>query len=360
MVQDSGAGLQIRRPRRRAERSRRPPPEDLLDYADRVLALCEAARKTTRPEVRHEPSCPPPSWVSRRDGRPHAVPGRPDPAAAVVQLPPRPRRGPASTWCWTAHLPGWSSRCPAKIRGSTGAWSTRRRGTRSTHQGAELRAQAARCLPMVCSSRGGRGPRLPRLHRCRRAAPPGPAVHRDRPAVPGRLGSDGSGAGDVVRGGPDPGGPFSATLGLRSSSPRAINWTAAVGWRAQFLRNGLLGHDAGKSIYRLPLAPGAIGSHFPLSGALAASAVTLPREFGALLHFDSGELSIWNEKWGLRLQGETVAVKVAGQRQAQEQLFAHALRSHRRAKPSSSGTSSPLTPRHSSGWRSRASWLGWR
>ena len=160
--------------------------------------------------------------------------------------------------------------------------------------------------------------------------------------------------------GQTPGGPFSATLGLRSPSSRAINWTAAVGWRAQFLRNGLLGHDAGKSIYRLPLVSGAIGSHFPLSGALAASAVTLPGEFGALLHFDSGELSIWNEKWGLRLQGETVAVKVAGQRQAQEQPSPTPCASHRRAKPSSSGTSSPLMPRHSRGWRSRASWLGWR
>ena len=121
-------------------------------------------------------------------------------------------------------------------------------------------------------------------------------------------------------------GPFSATLGLRSSSPRVINWGDTVGWRAQFLRNGLLGHDAGKSIYRLPLISGEIGSHRPVTGALAESAVTLPAECGALLHFDSGSLLIWNEKWGLRLQGETVAVKVARQRQAQEALFAHALR----------------------------------
>ena len=126
--------------------------------------------------------------------------------------------------------------------------------------------------------------------------------------------------------GDDPRGPFSATLGLRSSSPRVIPWDDAVGWRAQFLRNGLLGHDAGKSIYRVPLVSGTIGSHFPLSGALAASRVTLPAESGALLHFDSGDVAIWNQKWGLRQQGETVAVKVSRQRQAQELVFAHALR----------------------------------
>ena len=126
--------------------------------------------------------------------------------------------------------------------------------------------------------------------------------------------------------GADPRGPFSATLGLRRSSPRAIHWDKAVGWRAQFLRNGVLGHDAGKSIYRLPLVSGPIGSHFPLGGAMATSLVTLPAESGAVLHFDSGDLRIWNEKWGLRLQGETVAVKVSRQRQAQELVFAQALR----------------------------------
>jgi lipopolysaccharide biosynthesis glycosyltransferase len=126
--------------------------------------------------------------------------------------------------------------------------------------------------------------------------------------------------------GESPQGPFSATLGLSRSSPRLINWGEALGWRAQFLRNGLLGHDAGKSIYRVPLVSGAIGSHRPVTGALAESAVTLPTECGALLHFDSGSLPIWNEKWGLRLQGETVAVKLGRERQAQEQLFGHALR----------------------------------
>lgn len=123
-----------------------------------------------------------------------------------------------------------------------------------------------------------------------------------------------------------PSGPFSATLGLRSSSIRAINWSAALGWRAQYLRNGLLGHTGGKSIYRLPLVSGAIGLHFPLGAALAASAQTIPAGDGALLHFDAGDLSIWNEKWGLRLQGQTRAVKLAAQRLAQEQLFARALR----------------------------------
>src|SRR5262249_8802183 len=123
-----------------------------------------------------------------------------------------------------------------------------------------------------------------------------------------------------------PQGPFGATLGLRASSPRAIHWDHAVGWRAQFLRNGVFGHDARKSIYQLPLVSGAIGSHHPLGGKLGANRVTLPAECGALLHFDSGDLRIWNEKWGLRLQGETVAVKVSRQRQAQELVFAHALR----------------------------------
>ncbi len=126
--------------------------------------------------------------------------------------------------------------------------------------------------------------------------------------------------------GEEPRGPFSATLGLRRSSARVVNWGNVIGWRAQFLRNGLLGHDQGKSIYRLPLVSGVIGSHGPLSGALADRSVILPLDPGALLHFDSGSVPIWNEKWGLRLQGETVAVRVGRQRQAQEQLFGHALR----------------------------------
>lgn len=120
--------------------------------------------------------------------------------------------------------------------------------------------------------------------------------------------------------------PFGATLALRRSSPRVINWSRAVGWRAQFLRNGLLGHDAGKTIYRLPLLAGEIGSHRPVTGPLAAGVVDLALEQAALLHFDSGSFRVWNEKWGLRLTGETVAVKTGNQRQAQELLFANALR----------------------------------
>ncbi len=120
--------------------------------------------------------------------------------------------------------------------------------------------------------------------------------------------------------------PFAATLALRKSSVREFNWSQAFGWRAQFLRNGLMGHDAGKSIYRLPLAAGDITVHRPRTGSGAAMSVDLPATSGALLHFDSGGVAIWNAKWGARLLGGTVATGLGPHRLAQQRLFEHALR----------------------------------
>jgi lipopolysaccharide biosynthesis glycosyltransferase len=120
--------------------------------------------------------------------------------------------------------------------------------------------------------------------------------------------------------------PFGATLALRGSSARGVDWGRLFGWRAQFLRNGLLGHDAGKSIYRLPMAAGDISVHRPRTGAAAAMTVELPASSGAILHFDSGSVSTWNAKWSARLQGSTVATGLGPHRQAQQGLFAYALR----------------------------------
>jgi lipopolysaccharide biosynthesis glycosyltransferase len=120
--------------------------------------------------------------------------------------------------------------------------------------------------------------------------------------------------------------PFGATLALSVSSPRQVSWSSAFGWRAQFLRNGLLGHDAGKSVYRLPLASGDLTVHRPRSGSMATTAVELPRDSGSLLHFDSGSVATWNAKWGGRLQGRTVATGLGPHRQAQQLMFSHELR----------------------------------
>lgn len=120
--------------------------------------------------------------------------------------------------------------------------------------------------------------------------------------------------------------PFAATLAVPKSSARRVNWSRAFGWRAQFLRNGLLGHDAGKTIYRLPLNAGSISVHRPVSGTLVARSAQVPNSSGQLLHYDCGSVATWNAKWSSRLTGGTVATGLGPQRRAQQRLFAHALR----------------------------------
>ena len=122
-----------------------------------------------------------------------------------------------------------------------------------------------------------------------------------------------------------PTGPFSATLAVRPSEPRGGR-DRAFGWRAQFLRNGMLGHDAGKTVYRLSDALGEVTVHRPRPGGLGARTVDLPAGLAELLHFDSGDLATWNAKWGGRLRGETVARGLSPHRLAQQNLYAHALR----------------------------------
>jgi lipopolysaccharide biosynthesis glycosyltransferase len=119
--------------------------------------------------------------------------------------------------------------------------------------------------------------------------------------------------------------PFGATLALRWA-PSSIEWNRTFGWRAQYFRNGVLGHDAGKTVYRLPLASGTFSVHGPLSGRLRAQATSLPDALGRLLHFDSGSLATWNAKWVARLAGTTVAAGLGPHRRAQQRLFATELR----------------------------------
>jgi lipopolysaccharide biosynthesis glycosyltransferase len=118
---------------------------------------------------------------------------------------------------------------------------------------------------------------------------------------------------------------FAATLALRRASGPSASRVRAFGWRASFLRNGLMGYDTGKTIYRLPLAGGEINLHRPRTGPVAARAVD-GRDGGAILHFDSGSLATWNARWAARLDGGTVATRLGPQRRAQQRLFAHVLR----------------------------------
>ncbi|HEY3529638.1 MAG TPA: glycosyltransferase [Nocardioides sp.] len=120
--------------------------------------------------------------------------------------------------------------------------------------------------------------------------------------------------------------PFAATLALSPTREHPLDLARAFGWRAQFLRRGFLGHEGGKTIYRLPVAEGAITVHQPVDGVVAERVVTLPRSQARLLHFDCGDVSTWNAKWTARLVGTTTAIGLAAQRQAQQQLFAHELR----------------------------------
>jgi lipopolysaccharide biosynthesis glycosyltransferase len=119
--------------------------------------------------------------------------------------------------------------------------------------------------------------------------------------------------------------PFGASLAVRASSPRAFSWSQVFGWRAQFLRNGLLGHEAGKTIYRLPIAAGDMTVHQPRTRAGIASTEKLTSDVGGILHFDSGSVATWNAKWGARLEGSTLATNLGSHRQAQQRLFSHAL-----------------------------------
>jgi lipopolysaccharide biosynthesis glycosyltransferase len=119
--------------------------------------------------------------------------------------------------------------------------------------------------------------------------------------------------------------PFAATLAVRPPSGLRVDWSRAFGWRAQFLRNGFLGHQAGKSIYRLPLVSGEITVHGPVTRRVVDKCVDLPTTSGGLGHFDCGSLATWNAKWRARLDGGTVATGMDPQRRAQQRLFAHAL-----------------------------------
>jgi len=120
--------------------------------------------------------------------------------------------------------------------------------------------------------------------------------------------------------------PFSATVALRRSEIAATTLGEAFGWRAQFLRNGLMAHDEGKTIHRLPLAAGDLTVHRPRSSVGAAANVTLPTRSGAILHFDAGSLAAWNARWTARADGRTLATGLGPHRRAQQQFFAHALR----------------------------------
>lgn len=119
--------------------------------------------------------------------------------------------------------------------------------------------------------------------------------------------------------------PFGATLALRPAS-RGVAWSRALGWRAQYLQNGMLGHDAGKTIYRLPVASGAFSVHGPVSGPLRSGAVTLSYDEGQLLHYDCGSVATWNAKWAARFSGGTVAAALWPHRRAQQLLFGRELR----------------------------------
>ncbi len=119
--------------------------------------------------------------------------------------------------------------------------------------------------------------------------------------------------------------PFGATLALRWA-PGGVEWHRSFGWRAQYFSKGMLGHDAGKTIYPLPLASGIFSVHGPLTGGLRARGTKLPDSLGRLLHFDSGSLATWNAKWAARLTGSTVAAALWPHRRAQLRLFTTELR----------------------------------
>ncbi|HEX5467582.1 MAG TPA: glycosyltransferase [Gaiellaceae bacterium] len=119
--------------------------------------------------------------------------------------------------------------------------------------------------------------------------------------------------------------PFAAKLALQGSWDPGASRSQAFGWRASFLRNGLMGYDDGKTMYRLPLTAGEINLHRPRTGSLAARAVD-GRTSGAVLHYDSGSLATWNAKWAARLDGGTLATRLRTRRRALERLFAHVLR----------------------------------
>ncbi|GAB2984750.1 glycosyltransferase [Nocardioides montaniterrae] len=130
------------------------------------------------------------------------------------------------------------------------------------------------------------------------------------------------------REGADTTGPdaaFGADLAIRPSPERG-GWVRTLGWRAQYFRNGVLGHDAGKTVYRLPLLPGDLGVHGPLSGPLAAGATATDDADARVLHFDSGSPETWNARWAARVAGTTNATGIGDHRYAQLCLFAREVR----------------------------------
>ncbi len=119
--------------------------------------------------------------------------------------------------------------------------------------------------------------------------------------------------------------PFGASIAVRRTESDELTLRRALGWRAQFLRNGLLGHDVGKAVYRLPVTAGELTVHRPKAGAGAWRTEPMPEEAGRLLHFDCGSVATWNAKWASRLSGSTVATGLGAHRLAQQRLFQHDL-----------------------------------
>lgn len=118
--------------------------------------------------------------------------------------------------------------------------------------------------------------------------------------------------------------PCGATLALRRS--RRIPLAPIFGWRAQYLQDGLLGHSAGKTIYRLPLAAGVLSVHGPISGAQQARSVSVMDAQARVLHFDCGSYTTWNLKWGHRISGGAIAGGLGDHRRSQLRLFDYELR----------------------------------
>lgn len=121
--------------------------------------------------------------------------------------------------------------------------------------------------------------------------------------------------------------PFGACLAVAQPDGKRVDWGRALGWREQFFRDGFMGHSAGKSIFRLPVAPGALTVHGPLSGPVHAAAVSVTSASGRLLHYDAGSVLTWNAKWYSRSIGVTqLAGRLSPERLALQRLFAYALR----------------------------------
>lgn len=124
----------------------------------------------------------------------------------------------------------------------------------------------------------------------------------------------------------DIGNPFGASFFVLPDGNRESRelFSQIYGENDDLMTNGLYGHRAGKTIYRLPFRYRSFNLHGP-STKQPGTHARIEDDTVRLLHFDCGSLGTWKNKWAMRLSGATNAVGMSSARIRQRDRIRQAL-----------------------------------